>query len=122
MFHGAQDHATVSAGPYTQESLGYFQVSLAAASGHQTLAQLAAAASVPLANIATLLAPTGPARVALIYVETAAVRWLDDGQNASASYGFPLAAGQDVSMSGDLGALNFACQSGTAVLNIGLYK
>lgn len=116
----AQDATTVSPAPYRRQPLGYFQAS--ATNAAQGLTALSASASVPLAGIANMIGPFGPARLAVIYVETAGIRWLDDGQAPTASYGFPIAAGLSFEFSGDLNALAIIQQAAGAVVNVALYR
>lgn len=77
-----------------------------------------------LAVSSTAVAPTVPAgaTAALITVETAAVRWRDDGTDPTASVGCPIASGDPPFMyTGDLSALKFIRQTVDAVVNINFY-
>lgn len=110
-FKGAQDASVVSPGPFSSQCLGYFQnTSLGTAA---KLPALAAAASVPLTI-------PDAARVATIYVEGASIRWIDDGQKPTLTYGNPVAAGSAFEYSGDLAALQII--GAGATINVSLYK
>ena len=88
--------------PYSYTPLGYQQItSLAAAEG--------------------LTVPAG-ATLALISVEGAAVRYRDDATPPTATVGMPLAIGQAVSYTGNLAAIQFIQQSGSATINVLYYK
>lgn len=85
-------------------------------------------------QITSLGAPTGltvPERdksglrqmptIALITPLTGNVRWRDDGSNPTASVGMPLAAGVTLQYDGNLKAIKFIDNGGTAELNISYY-
>lgn len=62
---------------------------------------------------------------AIISVETAAVRYRDDGTAPTASVGFPLAvtgANQPLTYCGQLSAIQFIQQAGSATLNVLYYR
>jgi hypothetical protein len=84
--------------------------------GYQQITSLASATNltVPTAN--------GFASWALICVETAAVRWRDDGTAPTASIGQPLAAGQCFQYAGPLATIQFIAQSGSPVLDVSYYR
>lgn len=70
-----------------------------------------------------------PARTvwAVICVETAAIRWRDDGTSPTASVGMPLAAGSSTSnscmyYSGTMSALSVIAQTGSPVVDISFYS
>ena len=69
----------------------------------------------------TLTVPTG-ATVAEICVETAAVRYRDDGTAATSSLGIPVSVGSCFAYSGPLSALSFTAQSGSPTLDISYYR
>ena len=66
---------------------------------------------------------TPPARAtwAQITVETAGVRWRDDGTAPTASIGMPIAAGGVFTYNGNMGAIQFIAQSGSPVVDISFY-
>lgn len=59
------------------------------------------------------------ATMALIAVESSAIRWRDDGTAPTASVGMPLAAGQEIQYSGNLAAFEFI--GPTATVNVSYY-
>lgn len=59
---------------------------------------------------------------ALIYVETAAVRFRDDGTDPTSSVGFPLDVGVPFFYTGDLSKLKFIRQSADATVNVLYYR
>ena len=108
----AQDHTTVVAGPYQNTPLGYAQFNVSSVT---TLAAGLAVATKPY----TL---TGIERSALFSVEIAAVRWTDDNQTPSATYGQPLGSGQAEQISTNFGQMQIVSQGGTATVNVSFYK
>ena len=58
---------------------------------------------------------------AVLCVDTAAIRWRDDGTAPTASVGMPIAAGQCFNYSGTFSALRVIAQSGSPVVNISFY-
>jgi hypothetical protein len=58
----------------------------------------------------------------LIACEVQGVRWTDDGQTPTASFGIPMAVGQEFAYSGNLNGILFAAMTGTPVLDIAYYK
>lgn len=103
-----QDFSVFSSGPYQTTSLGYRQLSISTVT---TLVAALAAATPPYVL-------TGTERFALISVETNGIRWIDDGQVPTATYGQPVAAGQAFEFTGNFGALQLVAQSGTATVDI----
>lgn len=89
--------------------------------GYQQITSLgsASALTVPTKDPTTGL--TVKANFALITPEAQAVRWCDDGQTPTASYGMPLAAGVTLQYDGDLSKIRFIEQNGGAKLNISYY-
>jgi hypothetical protein len=76
-----------------------------------------------LASATSLTVPTSSSVTwALICVETAPVRWRDDGTAPTASIGQPLTAGQCFQYAGPLTAIQFIAQSGSPVLDISYYR
>ena len=104
----AQDNAAVAAGPYQRTGLGYVQFSLTTV---QTLAAAFLGAGVPY----TL---SGQEREALISVEGNGVRWTDDGQTPTTSYGNPIGAGQDAILARDFSKIQLVAQNATATVNV----
>jgi hypothetical protein len=63
------------------------------------------------------------ANVAVISVETAAVRWRDDGTAPTASIGMPIAAGAvPFIYTGTPSAIEFIAQSGSPVIDVSFYR
>ena len=74
-----------------------------------------------LASATSLTVPAG-AVSAIIYVETAGVRWRDDGTAPTATVGMLLSAGQAFQYAANLAAIQFIAQSGSPVVNVSYYK
>ena len=75
-----------------------------------------------LATAVGLTIPAG-ATVALLSVDTAPVRWRDDGTAPTASIGMPIPSGQaPFQYSGTLANLQFIAESGSPVLNVSYYR
>lgn len=108
-----QDHTTVCATTYQSTPLGYAQLTVTGTAA--TLDALLAAASVPLAR-------PPQARMMLVSVETNAIRWLDDGQVPTATYGQPIAAAADVALTTNFAQLQLIAQSGSATVNVSFYR
>lgn len=73
-----------------------------------------------LSSATALTVPTG-ARLAVVMVETQAVRWSDDGTDPTASSGMPIAAGGGWIFDSNLSALKFIEQVSGAVMNVSYY-
>lgn len=69
----------------------------------------------------SLTVPSG-ATIAEICVETAAIRYRDDGTAPTATVGMPAAAGTCFAYSGPLRAFQFIAQSGSPVVNALYYQ
>jgi hypothetical protein len=67
------------------------------------------------------LTPPATATMALISVDTANVRWRDDGTAPTAAIGMQLAAGQTFQYFGNLSAIKFILVAGLPVLNVSYY-
>src|SRR6267142_329501 len=65
-----------------------------------------------------------PARTgwAIICVETAAIRWRDDGTAPTTSVGMPIAVGGCFNYSGTFATLRVIAQTGSPVVNISFYS
>lgn len=74
-----------------------------------------------LASATNLTPPPARATAALVTVETAGVRWRDDGTPPTATIGMPLSAGQSFTYYGNLSAIQFIAQSGSPVLDVSYY-
>ncbi len=83
--------------------------------GFQQITDLSAAVSL------TVPATKPTPRIAVIQAVTQNVRWRDDGTDASATVGMQLAAGNDILYTGDLSAISFFEETGTAELNVTYY-
>lgn len=73
-----------------------------------------------LASAAALTVPTG-ARLALVQVESADVRWRDDGTNPTTSVGMLLKNGAGLVYDGSLSALRLIEVSASAKVNVAYY-
>jgi hypothetical protein len=74
-----------------------------------------------LATAQSLIVPVG-AQVALISVDSAPVRWRDDGVSPTTSMGVALTNGLlPFEYSGNLQKIQFIAESGSPVLNISYY-
>jgi len=101
---GASSGTVVSSGPYQATPLGYHQFT-----NLSTVINLQAV----IPSLATY---------AIISVENSDIRWRDDGNNPTASVGFPFLSGQTMLFAGNLSALKFIQQTTGAVLNVSFYK
>jgi len=73
-----------------------------------------------VATATNLMPPTG-ATIAQICVETAPVRYRDDGIAPTALVGIPLAAGWCGPYAGPLSAIQFIAQSGSPTIDVSYY-
>jgi hypothetical protein len=73
-------------------------------------------------SLITLTPIPNDAVMALIAVRGANIRWTDDGQTPTTSFGMLMHAGQEFAYSGNLSAIRFISVVGTATLDIGYYK
>jgi len=71
---------------------------------------------------ATNLTPSAGATIAQICVETAPVRYRDDGIAPTAATGIPVSAGACWSYAGPLGAIQFIAQSGSPTIDVSYYN
>ena len=108
-----QDAPVFAPGPYQNTPLGYAQFTVGTTA--QTLVALLAAAVKPYVL-------TGLERTALVSVESQSIRWIDDGQTPTTSYGQPIASGQAEQISTDFAQLQMVAQSGTATVDVSFYK
>jgi len=77
---------------------------------------------ITLSGASSLTVPAG-ANFAIIAVDTAAVRWRDDGVAPTASVGMPLSnTGAPLEYSGPLASIQFIAQTGSPVLNVSYYR
>ena len=81
--------------------------------GYQQLTGISAAASLTVPATATY---------AIVVSEASDSRWRDDGTAPTASVGMPIFAGEQVTFSGDLSALQFIQINAGAIINVGYYK
>lgn len=107
-----QDYEPTCAAPYQTTSLGYRQLSIS------TVTTLVAA----LASATPPYVLTGEERYALVSVEDAAIRWIDDGQAPTTTYGQPINVGAAFAFTGNFPQLQLVAQSGTAVVNVSFGK
>lgn len=98
--------------PYQYNALGCSQITVTAAVGLGGGVNAAAQA----------VAIPASATTAMIVCETANVRWCDDGQVPTATFGNLLAAGQALEYSGPLAAMQFFPVSGTPILDVAFYR
>lgn len=75
-----------------------------------------------VSGTAVSLTPATGATMTQICVETAAVRYRDDGTAPTASLGIPVAAGTCFQYSGPLSAVQFIAQSSAATIDVAYYK
>lgn len=87
--------------------------------GYQQITSLATATAL---TIPTAPPPSGPPTIVEVCVETAAVRYRDDGTAPTATVGIPVAAGACFQYSANLAAIQFIQQAGGAVLNVAYYR
>jgi hypothetical protein len=80
--------------------------------GYRQITDLAAAVGVQI----------GDGRVATIQALNQNIRWLDDGQTPTASFGTRLAAGESIFYFGDLRAIRFIEETTGAEINLSAYK
>jgi hypothetical protein len=115
----SQDFPAFTPAPYNYQPLGCAQVAVTGTA--QTLAQLLATAfTAGTSKISTV--PTG-ARMVLIIVESANVRWTDDGLlMPTAAVGMLATSTQQFQYSGDLSAIEFIAVSGSPLLDLAFYK
>jgi hypothetical protein len=104
----AQDFPAVAVAPYQTTPLGYRQLSIS------SLTTLTAA----LAAATPTYVLTGVERYMLMSIEGNGIRWLDDGQTPTATYGQPLNAGQAFDFTGNFSAMELVSQNGTATVNV----
>jgi hypothetical protein len=104
-----QDFPSFTPAPYNYQPLGFAQITITGSP------QTFAAAGVTV--------PTG-ARLAVMTVDAANVRYRDDGTAPTASIGIQLSssATQPYEYSGDLAAIQFIAVSGSPLLNVAFYK
>ena len=74
-----------------------------------------------LANPTGLAVPAG-ATTAVLEVSGQAVRYRDDGTAPTATVGMPVPAGQQISYSGNLAAIQFIQQAASATLDVLFYR
>jgi hypothetical protein len=88
--------------------------------GYQQITSLAAATSLTVPRIDLNGLACVPS-LAIITVETQAVRWRDDDVAPTTSIGMPLAAGATLQYDGDMTKIQFIEQTAGAKLNITYY-
>jgi len=81
--------------------------------GYQQITSLSSASSLTVPTYST---------AAIVCVETANVRWRDDGTAPTTTVGMPVAAGQCFAYTGSLSAIQFIAQSGSPVVNVAYYR
>lgn len=70
----------------------------------------------------TTLTVPGGTKIAQISVETASVRWTDDGTSASTTVGHLAPAGTAFQYAGPLASMKFTAVSGSPTINVSYYK
>lgn len=73
-----------------------------------------------VSTVQTLSPPRGATRI-IVYCETQAIRWRDDGTNATATDGMPLATGTRLDYEGRLSTFTIVAQTGTATVHVSYY-
>ena len=74
-----------------------------------------------LSGVTALSVPNG-ARFALISVDGKTVRWIDDGQNPTPTFGMPQGTGTTLIYEGDLTTIRFIETAPSAILDISYYE
>ena len=90
--------------------------------GYQQIVGLAASTALTIPTRSNQTGVAGTPTVAMIVVETASVRWRDDGVAPTATVGMPLSVGAVLMYDGDLTRIRFIQQAGNATLNVSYYK
>src|SRR5258708_5167231 len=107
-----QDFPVMSPGIYSFAPLGYEQITLSGST------------VIDLTNGGTFTIPPS-ARMALIAVSVAKVRWRDDGTNPTTAVGMPVDGTTNTlefQYTGDLTAIKFVAVSGSPVLDVSFYR
>lgn len=78
-------------------------------------------AAADLAAAIGLTVPVG-ANVALIQVDTAPVRWRDDGTNPTTTVGMQIASAGSLEYWGTLSAIKLIAASGSPIANVSYYR
>jgi hypothetical protein len=73
-------------------------------------------------STATHLTPPMGATVAIVTVESQAIRWRDDGPAPTATAGHPVQAGAQLVYSGDLSAIQIIQQAASATVDVAYYQ
>jgi uncharacterized membrane protein YgdD (TMEM256/DUF423 family) len=76
---------------------------------------------ITLSGAATGLTVPALSTVAYVQVDTAPVRWRDDGTAPTSTIGMQIPIGGTVTFSGDMSVVKFIAASGTPVLNVSYY-
>lgn len=96
-------------------SLALIGGALAASQGYQQVTSLSTSAAANLPSI-----PQN-AQSVLIFVESAGIRWRDDGTDPTSSVGNPISSGQAFCYANDPHAMRIIGQTGTPTVNITYY-
>ncbi len=81
----------------------------------------AAQYALTVASATALTVPAG-SEIAEICVETAGVRYTDDGTTPTSSTGIPVSSGTCFQYGGPLNKIKFIAQSGSPTINVSYYK
>jgi hypothetical protein len=108
-----QDYPAHAQAPYSHQPLGYRQLSVTG--GAQTLVALLAAAT-PAYTL------SGQERAMAVEVEGNSIRWIDDKQAPTTSYGRPIAPGLAAWLMTDFSQVQVIATTGTATVNVSFYK
>ncbi len=93
--------------------------------GYQQFTSVSTSSAVSLASGVPSTGSTGipnGSTSVVIYVESAGIRWRDDGTAPTSSVGNPIAAGQAFVYSGALPKLQFIGQTGSPTVNVTYYQ
>lgn len=104
--------AALADGPFYQMKVAPIYGYISAGAGQMALS---------VTTNTTLTVPTG-ATLAEICVETAGVRYRDDGTAATALLGLPVSSGTCFAFSGPLSVLSFTAQTGSPTIDVLYYK
>lgn len=74
-----------------------------------------------LSTVKGITAPAGTVTVVIV-AESQDVRWRDDGTNPTASVGMLLAAGAEMTYTGDISKLKFIETTASATLDVSCYN
>jgi len=107
--------------PATAYAVATFETNPVTSRPHSFISAGAGQYGLTVASATALTVPLG-AQIAEICVETAGVRYRDDGTAPTASIGIPVSAGTCFQYSGPLTAIQFIAQSGSPTVDVAYYQ